>query len=275
MKRIIVIVVLFLGCQVVFELNVNGQDVLDPRVKVNEEHVRYSDLLWTKRVWRRIDLRQKMNYLLYYPESPRDGRISLFESIQRAAMAGELSVYDPGALGDDDSFKERLSILALYSLLNPIETVTTVDPFTLRDTMIMVPNPIRTNDVIQYELKEDWFFDKERSVMQVRIVGICPLVRVNDPITGQFKGYKRLFWIPYQELKHHMVQWTVPSVKNAREVLTFYDIFNKRIFDSLIIKESNVYDRYIFQYAIEEEAILESDRIEKEVLEFEHDLWSY
>ena len=29
---------------------------------------------------------------------------------------------------------------------------------------------------IQYEIKEDWFFDKQRSVLDVRIIGIAPVV---------------------------------------------------------------------------------------------------
>ena len=30
-------------------------------------------------------------------------------------------------------------------------------------------------DIIQYEIKEDWFFDKQRSVLDVRIIGISPI----------------------------------------------------------------------------------------------------
>ena len=73
-----------------------------------------------------------------------------------------------------------------------------------------------------------------------------------------------------------MAEWPVFDGNNAAEVsMIFYDLFNKRKFESLIIKESNVYDRYILQYAKREDAILESDRIQRNLLEFEHDLWSY
>lgn len=72
-----------------------------------------------------------------------------------------------------------------------------------------------------------------------------------------------------------MNNWPIYTRNNALEAMSFDDLFEKRMFQSLIVKESNVYDRYIMQYASGKDAILESDRINQDVLEFEHDLWSY
>jgi gliding motility associated protien GldN len=255
--------------------SVIGQNVLEPMPRIEQDHVRYEDLMWAKRIWRRIDLRQKLNHPLYFPESPANGRVSLFESMKTAVLSGNLSAYYPGPLGLDDMFSNKYKLDELDSILNPIQQVMLIDPSTQKDTIVMFRDPIETQDVLIYELKEDWYFDKERYVMEVRIVGICPMILVLDEETGDFRGYKKLFWIPFIELRNEMNNWPIYTRNNALEAMSFDDLFEKRMFQSLIVKESNVYDRYIMQYASGKDAILESDRINQDVLEFEHDLWSY
>lgn len=252
-----------------------GQSVLDPREVVSKDHVRYSDLMWMKRVWRRIDLRQKLNHPLYFPESPSNGRKSFFHSIQEAVLTGDIVAYNPGPLRADDMLTIPYSLAQLDSLFNPVSMVSQTDPFTQIESEVELIVPLASRDIIMYELKEDWFFDRERSVMEVRIVAICPLLRVTDAETGEFRGFKRLFWIRYDDLRPLMVNWPVYTLRNDVQPTSFDDLFNKRMFEGLIVKESNVYDRYINQYAIGEDALLESERIEKELLEMEHDLWSY
>ena len=47
------------------------------------------------------------------------------------------------------------------------------------------------------------------------------------------------------------------------------------IFDSYIIKEENVYDRYINSYAFNIDALYESERIKNAMISFEEGLWEY
>jgi hypothetical protein len=72
---------------------VNAQTVLDgPYVKehtptrkvVPYTHLREADVMWAKRIWRVIDLREKMNHPLYYPVEPINDRKSLFDIIKQA-----------------------------------------------------------------------------------------------------------------------------------------------------------------------------------------------
>src|SRR5665213_1798532 len=48
--------------------------VLNPgRKPIHYSYVREADVMWSKRIWRTIDLREKLNFPIYYPESSHDG----------------------------------------------------------------------------------------------------------------------------------------------------------------------------------------------------------
>ena len=47
------------------------------------------------------------------------------------------------------------------------------------------------------------------------------------------------------------------------------------MFQSYIIKESNIYDRELQNYRAGVDALLESEKIKNKIFIFEHDLWSF
>jgi len=51
--------------------------------------------------------------------------------------------------------------------------------------------------------------------------------------------------------------------------LSYDDVFMKRMFESYIYKEENVYDRAIAEYAAGVDALMESERAKNSLLEFE------
>ena len=63
---------------------------------------------------------------------------------------------------------------------------------------------------------------------------------------------------------------------NSTQQLTFDDLFMKRMFSSYIMKEDNVYNRRIDDYNLNPlDALLESEHIKQDMVNFEHDLWEY
>ena len=60
-----------------------------------------------------------------------------------------------------------------------------------------VAEPYTSRDIIRYEIKEDWFFDKQRSVMDVRIIGISPVVYFRNEETGDIMGTKRFILVVF------------------------------------------------------------------------------
>ena len=96
-----------------------------------------------------------------------------------------------------------------------------------------------------------------------------------DPLTGEFRGLQPLFWIYYPEARYVFVKSEVFNRGNDVERRTYEDVFWKRMFSSRIIKTSNVYDRAIAQYENGLEALLEAEKIKTDIMNMEHDLWSY
>jgi len=84
------------------------------RVPIPYQFVREADVLWSKRIWRIIDLRQKMNYPLYFPTEMMQDRESLLQRLVRAIKYNEINAYDPG----DDEFTTRLSYEQVIKQLN-------------------------------------------------------------------------------------------------------------------------------------------------------------
>src|ERR1035437_3038720 len=53
-------------------------------------HLREADVTWQKRVWRSIDMREKINQQLYYPVDVSKSRVSLMQLILKAVLNGQI-----------------------------------------------------------------------------------------------------------------------------------------------------------------------------------------
>lgn len=110
--------------------------------------------------------------------------------------------------------------------------------------------------------------------MDVRILGIC-LVRDSYTENGEFRGKEPLFWIYFPEARNVLAKAEVFNRFNDNERRSYDDIFWKRMFDSYIYKEENVFDRKIADYTAGLDALLESERVKNDLFKFEHDLWEF
>lgn len=238
-------------------------------------HLREADVLFAKRVWQEMDLRQKMNHPFYYPTEEIEDRKSLFDVVRYALLQeGSLTAYSLGPTDDDDEFRYPMSTNELDSILNPVVVSFVENPDTGEREQVENVSPIQSGDITRYALKEDWIFDKQRSERYVRIIGLAPMKeKFNDQ--GESIGYQKLFWLYFPECRYVFANWEVFNFHNDSQRRTFEDLFQKRMFSSYIVKESNVYNRRIDEYSKGVQALLESERIKQELFEFEHDLWHY
>ena len=145
----------------------------------------------------------------------------------------------------------------------------------LKDSVLNIP--FDRNTIKKWRLKEEWFFDKQRSVMDVRIIGLAPLQEDRDEVTNKLLGtFSPIFWVHFPEARKVLINAEVFNlVKNDAERRTYDDIFWKRMFGSTIVKEANVMNREVSEYMVGLDALLEAERIKAEIFNLEHDLWEY
>ena len=244
---------------------------------VNRRYIPYSflregDVTWEKRVWRRLDMREKMNQSLYYPKDAVEGRISLPQLVIKYILSGQIVAFE------DEEFKVYFEKAFIKSKLVIQGDSADVEKFAEEGSPYNVRVAGSIDSTWFFEtfsslsIKEDWFFDKQKSSLEVRILGLG----FNAPIKGKEDlGEVNQFWVYFPACRPFFSKHEVFNVKNDSERRTFEDIFWKRQFASNVTKESNVYDRKIDQYAKGIEALIESDRVKSDIFRFEHDLWQF
>jgi gliding motility associated protien GldN len=272
-------------------VNIYGQEVIKPpkypdgvytkentrtRRAIPYPTLREADVMWSKRVWRVIDLREKMNFPLYYPDAKILDRKSLFDVIHDAAVNdGTITCFAQPAT--DDEFRYDMTKSEIEGMLTKWDSTATTEDPNNPGTFISAPtkNETTTDKVWQYWVKEDWFFDKQRSVLDVRIIGLCPLIEKKTE-TGESTGASSpLFWIYFPEARPIFANQEVYMRHNDAERRTFEDIFWKRMFSSYVRKESNVYDRGIYDYKTGLDLLLEAERVKNDIFIYEHDLFHF
>ena len=243
------------------------KEIMLERKVLPYQPVRESDIFWEKRVWRVIDVREKMNLPFAYPEEP------FFKILSDAASKGDLPVYTTDE--DGAKFKKRMSTDDVLSQLSKTDTVVTFDPETYEEKVAIVRNDVNWENVKRFRIKEIWYFDKEISQLQVRILGIAPMIDVTDN-EGNFRFEKPMFWVYYPQAREMFARHRVFTLGgNTNATISWEDMFEMRYFASYIYKESNVHDRKIDDYVQGVDMLMESERIKNDIFNFEHDLWQY
>ncbi|WP_199120513.1 gliding motility protein GldN [Pedobacter sp. ASV28] len=249
--------------------------------------IKKEDIVYTKRVWRIIDFRDKGNQVLTSP------KVNLIGVIYDAISKGELELF-----GIDDESFERDPV----SAEKPKNSKKS-----LADTSFLGINP-NTNELNGanndffaqafkgLRLKEDWIFDVKRGVFEPRIVGIAP-IRLDSraalnadgtPVVGAdgqpmapTVTEQPVGWIYFDDLRTLLANTKIANDGNDNSGLTFDDIFLRRLFFSHITKTSNSADLRIEDLMengkalTPKERLLEAERIKKKMADFEQGLWEY
>lgn len=229
------------------------------------DHIREADVFWSKRVWRTIDVKEKMNLPFKYP------KLYLVNILRDHAIEGSITVYDP----IDDEFTSPMTPeeVAKKGVGEP-DTIRVLDPITLTEKVEITNPEFDPQKITKFRLKEDWIFDEETSTLVVRIIGLAPVQELYGD-DGNYRGDQVLFWCYYPELRPVLAKYQVFNPQNDAVTISWEDLLEMRYFSSYIYKISNVHDRRIQDYTAGVDALYESDRLKNYIFNFEHDLWSY
>jgi len=205
-----------------------------------------------------------------------------------------------------DSDYEELMAIDLESF-NKWWNMATVNSPVRRDA---IKRFVPSSNIVAYHIKEDWYFDKERSILDKRIIAIAPVARYTRPVaeeeesgpvergellvydeTGkaylfsaaenEFVEYTEaveeheMFWLYFDELRNVIVNYYVYNDKNDAQWMSFDDLFWKRKFSSTIYRVSDKLNREIEEYKFGVDALYEAEKAKEKIRDWEHNLWHF
>ena len=256
-----------------------------------------------------VNYRNKISKLIGFTSAPKVESYSYYDSINEEKVS--VTVVKTGNLEDYLNDANYAQLKFLYNQ-NPQKIKSWWDA-TLEGEEMKGDGAsywVTSKCIVGYNIKEDWFFDKQRSVLDRRIIAIAPVVKfgvdLDDdgnstgergdlllypptdqetlhyydgkseilPYEGQVED-RELFWIYFPHLRNHMVQYYVYNDKSDAQWMSFDDLFWKRQFNAQIYKSSDKFDREIEDYKYGVDALYEAERIKDEIRKWEIDVWNY
>lgn len=245
------------------------------RTPLPYEHLRWDDALFAEKVWRELDLREKMNQVFRYEAQDDNGSQIFVDMLLKAVKSGDVTAFA------DDRFSTPMSIDEInQTTVGTADTVPVTDPNDINKIVEyrVTRASFDPKSVLKLAIKEEWIFDREASRMFVRILGISPLQTKYLP-NGQVRGVSPMFWVYYPDLRPMLAKYEVYNPKNmGMGRMTWEELFESRMFSSYIVKSTldNPGNKPIRTYVKDPIlALLEGDNIKDRIFNYEQDLWSY
>lgn len=252
---------------------------------------RADDIVWSRTVYRVIDMRDKQNYQFYFPARANNEYKSLFRLMLDAICEG-VDVYRRNPREIKPLWEEKLDgddlsqVFAFdeYKENNLIQ----IDPVTNQRSISEEQYMRYVRNQIKFLVQEIYFFNKHTSRMHSKIIAIAPLYALH-PDNMEVKESMRYFqnsilcWFAFDDLRPFFMRQIVIPNGNDTQRLTYDDLFIQNLYSSYLLGDSNMYNRMLLDYGtsiqdsikFRDYIVKEQKRIETELLNFELDLWEY
>jgi len=245
------------------------------------------DILFSKMIWEKVVLDERVNFPLYFPveDNLGDDRKSLYQVLRENMETGMIpKVYADSYFTEERTLEDIEASLTMtritdagidYMNENGFGEDELPEEYVIRRT-------IAPADINSYLIKGLWYFDKRQGELKYRILGIAPAAPDvnfidNDENSANSEPIA-MFWVFFPEVRDILHEAKAFNNNNSSSPISFDHLLNSRRFHGLIYKEENIYDdrevkEYIADNALMQ--LLESERIKDKIRDFEQDMWSY
>ncbi len=251
------------------------------RTPLAYEHIREDDAVYRQRVWRELDVHEKMNLPFVYKATEDNGNQRFISILLNLIHSGDVTAFNATI---DDRFTTPMTFREIAeNMVGKPKVIQIPDMMSdpdgskglTKDTTIQ--EEFNPDQVERYEIKEEWVFDKESSRMYVRILGIAPEKTIYNA-DGSFRAVLPIFWVYYPDLRPFLAKYEAYNGKNYGARMSWEELFESRMFSSRVVKSTidNPGDNFISAYIKDPIlGLLEGDDIKEKIFNYEQDLWSY
>lgn len=232
------------------------------------------DVIWSREIYRTVDLTNGANGALYYPIEPMADRMNLFTQIFQLLGKKQLAAYEYNLDGierlspdKEVEFTDILDRFGIYyqekKLKNRKDSVLIIDP-----------SDVPSADVLSYFIKEVWYFDQRTSTYGSVVTAVCPVLHRSEDFSYD-KVKLPMFWIDYQALSPYLAGMQVMSSNfNHSMNSSVADFFATKQYKGDIYKTTNLQNLSLAHYCESDSAMVnEQRRIEGELVQFEKNLY--
>ncbi|GAB1416024.1 hypothetical protein MASR2M117_14300 [Paludibacter sp.] len=293
-----------------FNLNgsINYSDELSNDLGYTLIHLdnRADDVLWAHVVYSIIDLRDNMNSQLAFPVGYDNNYRNLFKLISDA-IASKATVYYPNDVSVTPNFDaanivptQKLS--DVFSIETNVAGAQYIDPLFQFDS---INNKLSLNNRIydrfskqihKFMIQQVFYFDTHLSQMSSKIIGIAPMMILEDAGAPQFpdldidntNGKKAetteiknalkesiVCWLLYDDLKPFFSSQLVLPESNIAQRVSYHEYFSKKMFSSYIVGDNNLLKKLYSNNAIDVDEIKrEINEIQRKLVKIESEIWS-
>ncbi len=262
---------------------------------------RRDDIVWSRIIYRIIDMREKQNSQLYFPVTPTVKYKNLLRVILEATVNDTLKGYEKKdediqpAWNKEPICKEKFADFFIDCDWDSTDAK-------IRKTSVIKNDPITNKPIIneyaygsysknslKYIIQEIVFFNKHYSKMYSKIIAIAPyyskneinltklnlggIAKTDESIWNYFQS-SVVCWFLYDELRPYIAKELIVPNGNENQRMTFDDFFTQRLFYSYLLGDSNMFDKMLLQtYSDPVSLRREQQRIEYELMNIEQDIW--
>ncbi|MBN8858456.1 MAG: gliding motility protein GldN [Sphingobacteriales bacterium] len=263
--------------------NAIEMNLVKDRTPLPYENIREDDAIYREKVWREIDIREKINLPFRYTADEDNGNQRFIAILLNTIKSGEVTAFDASV---DDRFTTPMTLEQIGAklagscdtvMVPDLEKDPTLSKGIMKESVIC--EEFNMDAITKFRIKEEWVFDKESSRMYVRILGIAPVKTYFDKVTGTPIGSAPIFWVYYPDMRPALAKYEVYNGKNFGARMSWEELFESRFFGSYVVKSTleNPYDLYLKQQYPNNNILmlLEGENIKDKIFNYEQDLWSY